>query len=200
MTETEKKKKKITLNAIGIILLVIIGVAHFYLWQARTTTVAEAAALSGNLTMIHLQIGSLAGSQDDLQAQLDKLQAEMTAAKTGFPNTIDRNEVIDYLLEVAADYKVGILPVVSGGWVEENQGQPYLVLKIKASAQGSLKDVENFMTGVQAGRYPTLVITGCQVTRTDVNAAGFPGDEMLVKVNMEIGIYTVAPPLGEGAL
>jgi hypothetical protein len=200
MTEIEKKKKKITLNTIGLILLVVIGAAHFYLWQARTTTTAEVAELSGNLTITHLQIGALAVPQDDLRAQLDKLKSEMAAAKTGFPNTIDRNEVIDYLLEVAADYKISILPVASGGWVVENYGQPYNVLKIKASAQGTLKDVENFMTGVQAGRYPTLVITDCQVTRTDINAAGFPGDEMPVKVNMQIGIFTVAPPLGEGAL
>jgi hypothetical protein len=197
MMDKEKKKKKINLNTVGLILLVIIGVAYFYVWQARGNAAAQVAELSDNLTAAQMQINALSVPPDDLQAQLDTVQAELAAAKTGFPNSLDRNEVLDYLLSVAADSKIVILPVASDGWKDVKIGQSYRVLNIKAAAQGSLKDVENFMTTIQSGRYPTLVITGCEITRTDIMAAGFPGDEMPVKVDMEIGVYTVAAQPGE---
>jgi hypothetical protein len=199
MTEQAKKKTKITLNAVGLILLVIIGAAYYCLWQARAGTEAQIADLSDNLTVDQMQIRAIKAPAEGLQAQLDTVQAELTAVKAGFPNTLDRNEVLDYLLDVAADHHIDILPVVSDGWTAVNLGQPYRVLKIGALAQGSLKDVENFMTTIQTGRYPTLVITGCQISRTDAASAGFPRDEMPVKVDMEIGVYTVASTSGEGA-
>ena len=197
MMDKEQKKKKISVNNVGLILLVIIGVAYFYVWQARGNAAAQVAELSDNLTAAQMQTNALSVPPGDLQVQLATVQAELAAAKTGFPNSLDRNEVLDYLLSVAADSKIVILPVVSDGWKDVKIGQSYRVLNIKAAAQGSLKDVESFMTAIQAGRYPTLVITGCQITRTDIMVAGFPGDEMPVKVDMEIGVYTVAAQPGE---
>jgi hypothetical protein len=160
MTEQTKKKTKLTLNTAGLILLVIIGVAYYYLWQARAGTAEQIADLSGNLTVVQMQSRLIKAPADGLQAQLTTLQAELAAAQSGFPNTLDRNEILDYLLDVASDNHVSILPVASDGWKSVVIGQPYRVLTIQALAQGSLKNVETFMTGIQTGRYPTLVITG----------------------------------------
>jgi hypothetical protein len=179
---------------------VIIGVAYFYVWQARTNVATQVQALSANLTVAQLQINAIKAPADSLESKLEAINTELAAAQAGFPNTLERNEVIDYLLDVADDYNISILPLNSNGWSEQNIGLQYRVLKMTAIARGSLKDVEDFMIGLQAGRYTTLVITGCNVERTNTGSSDFPRDEMPVKVNIEISVYTVVSQPGEGAL
>jgi hypothetical protein len=200
MMEQVKKKKKLTLNTVGLLLLVVMAVAYFYLWQAKTDALARVATLTDNVTVTRLIESNLAAPAVGLEAKLEDVKAEFAAVGTGFPTTVDRNEVIDYILNMADEYKIEILPLVSDGWSKLNSGMEYRVLSITATAQGSLKDVESFMTALQAGRYPTLVITGFSVARINTAAPGFPGDEMPVTVNMNIGIYTVQLKEAEGAL
>ncbi len=197
--EQNKKKKKITLNNIGLVLLVLMAVAYFYIWQARTQAETQVSALSSNITTVRMQLTALEDPTDNLELELAAVKAELAAAQAGFPNTLERNEVVDYLLDVAGNYGIDILPLQSYGWASVQVGQEYRVLKIAIVARGNLKNVENFMNGLHAGRYPTLVISGCEVTRADISTPGFPGDDMPVTVNMEIGIYTVASQSGEGA-
>lgn len=200
MMEQVKKKKKPTLNTVGLLLLVVMAVAFFYLWQAKTDAIARVATLTDNVTGTQLIESNLAVPAVGLEAKLEDVKAELAAAGTGFPLNVDRNEVIDYILNMADDYNIQILPLVSDGWSKLTAGTEYQVLSITATAQGSLKDVESFMTDLQAGRYPTLVITGFSVARINTAAPAFPGDEMPVTVNMNIGIYTVPLKEAEGAL
>jgi len=200
MMEQVKKKKKPTLNTVGLLLLVVMAVAFFYLWQAKTDAIARVATLTDNVTGTQLIESNLAVPAVGLEAKLEDVKAELAAAGTGFPLNVDRNEVIDYILNMADDYNIQILPLVSDGWSKLTAGTEYRVLSITATAQGSLKDVESFMTDLQAGRYPTLVITGFSVARINTAAPAFPGDEMPVTVNMNIGIYTVPLKEAEGAL
>jgi hypothetical protein len=200
MIEQNKKKKKLTLNTVGLILLAVILVAYFYVWKSGVNVKAQVFELSNNVTIAELQTKTIAAPADDLETRLNQVKAELAATQTGFPASVDRNQVIDYLLDTAGDYGVDILPLMSDGWAVENTGQEYIVLKITAIAEGALKDIEKFMTGLQNGRYPTLVISQCTVERKDVALPGFPGDEMMVIVNMKIDVYTVASWLTEDSL
>lgn len=200
MMEKKKNKKKITLNNIGLVLLVLLLAGCFYTWRARTAAEAQLSAISNNLTKAQTQMAALIDPADDLESELAAVKAQLAAAQDGFPNTLERNEVVDYLLDMAGNYDIDILPLQSYGWADLAIGQPYRVLKIAITARGSLENVENFMNGLHAGRYSTLVISGCQVSRSDVLSPGFPGDDMQVTVNMEIRIYTVPSSAGEGVL
>jgi hypothetical protein len=137
---------------------------------------------------------------DNLTAKLEEVKAALAATQTGFPNTIDRNKIIDYLLDLADEYRIQILPLESDGWNVVNIGQDYRVLRMGIIADGSLKDVEAFIIGLQTGRYPTLVVSDFTIGRDVVASPGFPGDEMQVSVNLRIGIYTIASPLTEDSI
>jgi hypothetical protein len=190
MMEQNKKKKKLNLNTVGLLLLVVIVAAYFYLWQAKTNASVQVMELSNNVTISQLQIKKIILPAGDLSSKLATVTAALAAAQTGFPVTVDRNEVIDYILSTAGVCKIQILPLVSDGWVTQNTGREYRVLKFTATAEGRLKDVETFMTALQEGDYPTLVISEFTVIRKDTAAPGFPGSEMQVTVTMKIGIYT----------
>jgi hypothetical protein len=200
MTEQDKKKKKLTVNTIGLLLLVVIAAAYFYVWKASSSTGALAFELSNNITITQLKIKTLDEPAADIDARLTKIKAELSATQTGFPDSVDRNEVIDYILGVAGVSHIDILPLQSDGWSTQKIGQQYRVLSLTATAEGSLKNVQSFITALQAGKYPTLVISECEVKRKDAALPGFPGLEMPVIVNLKVGIYTVTSWLTEESL
>jgi len=188
-----KKKRKLKLNTIGLILLVVIVAANIYVWRNNTAGKIEAATLNGNITAVRQQITAVTEPASDLESQLETLQTKLAAAQTGFPGTVDRNEVIDYILDTAKQYQVQVLPLVSDGWGVENIGQAYNVLSITATAEGSLKDVKSLIAALQTGPYPTLTISDCVVDRVSLTTLEAPGDDLQVSVKMKIGIYTFTP-------
>jgi hypothetical protein len=193
------KKKKISLNTIGLLLLAVILCLYFFTWQAGTNTQSLVFETSQNVTIAELQAKKFNISADGLNDQLTAAQTRLAAAEEGFQVTVDRNEVIAYILDVAQDYDIQILPLVSDGWVTQKIGIQYLVLQISASAEGTFKNVNAFMEGLQKGRYPTLVIPEFTIVRSGTTQPGFPGEDMKVMVSMKIRIYTT-PPKAEVAL
>jgi hypothetical protein len=193
------KKKKISLNTIGLLLLAVILCLYFFTWQAGTNTQSLVFETSQNVTIAELQAKKFNISADGLNDQFTAAQTRLAAAEEGFQVTVDRNEVIAYILDVAQDYDIQILPLVSDGWVTQKIGIQYLVLQISASAEGTFKDVNAFMEGLQKGRYPTLVIPEFTIVRSGTTQPGFPGEDMKVMVSMKIRIYTT-PPKAEAAL
>jgi hypothetical protein len=190
-TETGRKKKKISLNTIGLVLLAVILGVYFYTWQAGTSTQSQVFETSQNVTIAQLQTKMYDSSAVGLNDQLAAAQTKLAVAEVGFPVTVDRNEVIAYILNVARDYDIQILPLVSDGWVTQKIGIDYVVLQISANGEGTFKNVNAFMDGLQKGRYPTLVIPEFSIIRSDVAQPGFPGEDMKVVVSMKILIYTV---------
>jgi hypothetical protein len=191
-----KKKSRITWNLAGVFLLVIVAAANFYVWQARAADTGLQAALSGNLEAIQRQIDRVALPVDNLQAQLAAAQDAYAATQEGFPTAVDRNEVLDYLLDVAEANSVQILPLTSEGWKTEQNGQRYNVLSITASVYGSLANVLNLVDSLHHGKYPTLAISECVIKRDTASSPGFPGEDMLVTVDISLGIYTFVPEGG----
>ncbi len=194
-----KKKSKLTLNTIGLVLLVVIVAAFIYVWKDNNAGRLTAAAMTANITTVQQQIKAISSPASDLQSQLDTLTAKLAAARSGFPATVDGNDVIAYILDTANETQVDVLPLASGGWATENIGQAYRVLSLTASAEGSLKDIKNFITALQTGRFPTLTIPDCTVNRVLQTALEAPGDDIDVSVNMKICIYTVITPAGKDA-
>jgi hypothetical protein len=192
-----KKKRKVSLNTLGIILLIVLAAANFYVLQAKNSSKSQIDYLITNTNMVLQQTARLEQPPDDLKSRLEAVKDEFAAIQADFPNTVDRNEVIDYILEVAGECGVQILPLISDGWTEQALGQSYNVLTVSATAEGNLGDVKKFMTNLQNGKYSTLTIPQCVVARG--SAPGIPADSdaIYVSVNMRIGIYTLATALEE---
>jgi hypothetical protein len=190
---SNKKKSRITWNLVGFFLLVIVIAANFYVWKARAADDTQMASLTANLAVVQQQINKVAAPAGDLEAQLAAAQAAYAATQTGFPTAVDRNEVVDYLLDVAGENSVEILPLTSDGWKTELNGQKYTVLDISATLSGSLENVLKLIDSLHHGKYPTLAISDCIVHRENTTAPGFPGKDMQVKVDISFGIYTFVP-------
>ena len=188
-----KKKSRITWNLVGFFLLVIVIAANFYVLKARAADDAQKISLSGNLAALQQQINKVAEPAGDLAARLAAAQAAYAATQTGFPTVVDRNEVMDYLLSVADENNVQILPLTSEGWKTEQNGQKYNVLSITATVSGSLENVLNLIDSLHHGKYPTLAISDCIIKRDTAASPGFPGKDMQVIVNIGFGIYSFVP-------
>jgi hypothetical protein len=187
------KKSRITWNLAGVFLLVIVIAANFYVWQARAVDERLKDSLNGNLEVVQQQIDQVVEPADGLQAQLAAAQAAYAATQTGFPTAVDRNEVVDYLLDVAEENGVQILPLTSEGWKTEQVGQRYNVLSITATVSGSLENVLDLIDSLHHGKYPTLAISDCTIKRDIASSPGFPGKDMQVTVDISFGIYTFVP-------
>ena len=194
-----KKKRKLTWNKVGLILLVALLAANFYVWKAKTASETQLAALKGDIGSVEQQIKEMPEPADDLESRLEKIKTGLAAVQEGFPATVDRNEVIDYLLKVAVECNVQILPLVSEGWMTQEIGQSYNVLSMTAAAEGSLTNVKRLITTLTNGQYPTLTISDFVVERTGDQDISVTEDEMQVRIGLRIGIFTFSPEPGEEA-
>ena len=195
-----KKKKKLTLTSVGVILLVIIVAANIYLWKNQAGNRVQIDNFENQISLVQQKIGEMPEPADDLESRLEKVKAELAAAQEGFPGTVDRNEVLDYILNVAEECRVQIVPLVSDGWVIENIGQSYRVLKISGTISGSLENANSFITSLQNGKYPTLTISEFAVQRTDGSEVSVSESEMQVVVDLKIALYTFSPAAEEDAV
>ena len=195
-----KKKSKLTLNRLGLILIVVVAAANIYVWRTNAASEMKIAELTDNITMVQQQINTVPEPADDLESRLEAVTEELAATKEGFPATVDRNKVIEYLLKTADECGIQILPLSSEGWEIEDLGQSYNVLSLSAIAEGTLKNVKIFMTEIQNGQYPTLTIPDCSVGRSGVAEISAAEDEMRVTANLKIGIYTFTPEPEEESL
>lgn len=197
MTEQhiKKKKRKITLNHIGIVVLVIVIAANFFVWKANAAGKASAVEITNNIALARQQLSQLVEPEPmaDLESRLAAIQDELAATKTGFPSDVDRNEVIDYVLGIAEQHHVQILPLVSDGWSVLSIGQTYKVLSITVTAEGSLENVKDLMTTLQTDRYPTLALSECVVERTSTDSIQSAEDNIQVRVSLRLNIYTSGP-------
>jgi hypothetical protein len=73
------------------------------------------------------------------------------------------------------------------------------VLRFSGTITGNLENATDFMTRLQEGKYPTLVITDCTVKRIDEVDVSGPGENALVMVNLSIALYVSSTAGGGGA-
>jgi len=191
MTEQNKKKKKnINLNMVCMSMLFLVIIGIFAIRNARASGDEMAAGLTGNITQTRAQIKGLPAIDKELDNKLAAARDALAATQSGFPDTLDRNGVVKYILDTAGQCEIQVLPLSSDGWFYENIGQEYNVLAISISASGSLENLKKFMDSVLTGRYPTLKISNFVVDRLPEEGNEFPGAEMMVSAYMTIGIYT----------
>ena len=188
-----KKKRWLTLNTLGLFVLVVVIAANFYLRSENSAAQKQVAGLNSNIAAARQQIDAVAEPASGLESRLEAIKAELADAQAGFPPSVVPNEVIGYIIETAEDYHVETLPLQSDGWTLVTAGQEYNTLVFNVSGEGSLGDVKRFINAIQNGRYPTLTISDFNIQRTGVDAFMPPLDSMGVRVRMKVNIFTLTP-------
>jgi hypothetical protein len=193
--ETVEKKgnKKGLLSATSIIIaaLVIIIAANGVVWKNRLARSAEIDLLSGQLNQVSQNMTRAPAPPSDLEVRLALAKAGLTAAQTALPPEFNRNDVIDYIINLAKECRVEVLPISSQGWAVEKMGQSYPVLKLNGTITGSFTQANEFIYRLQNGKYQTLSVPEIAINRQ--SAAGgtgaFSGDNTTVTVRLNISIY-----------
>ncbi len=196
--ETNRNKKKLfSITSIGLIVLVIIVVANIVVWKDHLGERAQIDVLNNEISHVHQRIGETPQPPQNLEVKLETVKAELAAVQNVFPGTVNRNDVIDYIIDVAEECQVQVVPLISQGWVTENAGQSYRVLKLSGTVTGSLEQATNFISKLQGSKYPTMTITELTVQRLDGLDISNLEDNIQVAVNMNIALYAYSPVANE---
>jgi len=196
MQEKTKKKRRIFISATLIMTVLLVGiiVANILVWQDHLGKRAEADTLTDKIAQVNQKIKEVPEPPDNLAAGLEAAQAELRAAETVIPAIINRNDVIDYIIDLADKCRVEAVPLIVEGWIPQNAGAPYSALKLNVTVTGSLAGVTSLISGLQDSQYKSLTITNLTITRQNQPgiSSGF-GDDTPVTVGMNIALYTSSP-------
>jgi hypothetical protein len=188
-----KKLRQSFISVISVLLLgVLVGV--ILVWHDHLSRCAEASALAGQIAEINQKIADTPAPPSDLAAGLAAARAGLAEAEAALPASIERNDVVDYIINLADKYRVEAIPLIVEGWSPESPGSPYNILKLNVTATGRLDGVTGLLAALQASEYPSLTISDLSITRVDSpdNSNGF-GDATLVAAGMNIALYTYTP-------
>jgi hypothetical protein len=196
MLEKTKKKRKVIISVPLVITVLLVGiiVANILVWHDHLGKRAEANALTGQIARVNQKIKGVPVPPEDLAARLATAQAELKAAESAIPATINRNDVIDYIIKLADECQVDVVPLIVEGLIPQNTGASYSALKLNITVTGSLAGVTRLIAELQDSQYKSLTITNLTIARQDQSGAssGF-GDATPVTVGMNIALYTYSP-------
>jgi hypothetical protein len=197
MTEKTKKKPKIFTSPIMVMALLLVGivVANVFVWRDHFGNRAQADTLLGQIAAVDQKNAGVPAPPVDLDVRLDAAQETLAAAETALPAAINRNDVIDYIIDLANDCGVEAVPLIIEGWAPESPGSPYTVLKLDVTLTGSLAGVTAMIAGLQDSIYGSLTVTNLNVNfQGKTTSSGF-SDDTPVTAGMNIVLYASSPPI-----
>lgn len=183
------KKRSFPILLLGLVALVIIIVANVIVWRSYNDKQAQVETIKIQVAQVNQQVADTPQPPSGLESQLATAKDELAAALLYFPGNIDRNDVFDFIINTADECKVAIVPLVADGTWTDASGQSANVLRYHGTVSGNLSQTSEFMTRLQNGRFPTMIITECSVKRVIIEGEPFSRDEMEVTVNFEIALY-----------
>ncbi len=201
MAIKEKKKKNKTISITTLIAcgLIIIVAANIIVWKNRFDKNAEISSLTTEMSSVTRETRTITGTTSDLESRLAAEKAALASVQGNFPAQFNRNDIIDYIINLSRECEVEVLPITSQGWLAENTGQSYNVLKLNATIAGTYAQVNDFIYKLQHGSYETLVTPEISISRESppVSADSFSGVSTLVTAKLNITIYA-RPDSGQG--
>jgi hypothetical protein len=201
MSIKEKKKKNKTFSITTLIAcaLIIIVAANIIVWKNRFDKNVEISSLTTEMSSVSREIRTITGTASDLESRLAAEKAALASVQGNFPARFNRNDIIDYIINLSRECKVEALPITSQGWLTENTGQSHNVLKLNTTIAGTYAQVNDFIYKLQHGSYETLVTPEISISRESpaVSADSFSGVKTLVTARLNITIYA-RPDGGQG--
>jgi hypothetical protein len=141
----------------GIFLVVFIASLYFYYQQP-----ARQAELEEELLSLQGIIEKPSTQKEVLEAELNKIEAELEAAKESFPQLEQSVYLVDVLYELAESNDIVITKAVTTlpDLIEEPSRFPPLTFEI--SVTGQVPKFQNFILAL-GERFPTSQLTGYQI-------------------------------------
>jgi hypothetical protein len=203
MVELENNKKSLCpMTSVLTVALVVIVIASIVVWTNHFGKRSQADSLTGEIARINEGMQQMLVPPDDLEAEIESAQAALAAATEDFPVSINRNEVMDFIFDMADSCGVQVIPLVSEGWSDEEAGTSYRVLGFSGTVTGSMNDIINFIYELQNSSYETLTIRNVTIT----NQIGLYPDnptyynDVPVTVSLSIAVYTCPQTTYEDAV
>ena len=185
-----KKKSRFPIASLGAFALFIILVANMIVWNKYSENQAQVDTLKNEIIQVNQQISQAVEPPSNLESRLEIAKDDLEIAQQVFPENVDRNDVVDFILNTAEECQVQIVPLVSEGWGTETAGQSYTTLKYHGTVTGSLAHATNFMTMLRSGKYPTMMITDCTIKRITGPDISVPESDIEVTIDLVIALYT----------
>ncbi len=192
MEEKVKITKRIfSITSVLVIALIIVIAANAVVWKNRLDKNTEIDYLTGEINQVFQETQKTSQPAANLEARLAEARTGLAAAQTAFPPEFNRNDIIDYIINLGRECRVEVLPISSQGWVVDKAVQSYPVLKLNGTIIGSLTQANEFISRLQNGKYETLLIPEISYTRQSSSevAGTFSGDNVVVTVKLSISIY-----------
>jgi hypothetical protein len=186
--KTNKKRPLQMILLAAVVLILIIG-GNIMVWRGYFDKQGQVEPLKIEVAQVNQQLVQASEYPAGLNEELARLQAELAEALAVFPDNIDRNDVIDFILNTAEWCGVTVVPLVAEGVEPGDIGQASNTLKYHGTVTGTLSRTSLFMTMLHAGKYPSMIITQCSVHRITSQDEYIPTNDIVVAVDFEISFY-----------
>jgi hypothetical protein len=203
MTESVNNKKKIfSIKSVLAVALVALVITNIVVWVNHHNKRSEADSLRAEIISINEEIQQMTLPENDLEEAIESTKEALTAATENFPISLNRNEVMDFILDIAESCGVQVMPLVSEGWSDEEAGTAYRVLGFNGTVTGSMNEITNFIYELQNSSYETLTIRDVIITsQTDPHTENPTYyNDVPVSVRLSIAVYTCPQTTREDAV
>ena len=202
MTESVNKKTKLSIKSVLAMALVVLVIANIVVWVNHINKRSEAESLRAEITSINEEMQQMTLPESNLEEAIESTQEALTSAVKDFPISLNRNEVMDFILDLADTCGVQVMPLVSEGWSDEEAGASYRVLGFSGTVTGSINDISEFIFELQNGSYETLTIREVtiknQIGMYTENPTYY--NDVPVSVSLSIAVYTCPQTTYEDAV
>jgi hypothetical protein len=195
----KNKIRIFSLASFGVIVLVAIIAANVLVWNSNRDKESKITGLLNDASLVQRNTQAMPPLPTDLDARLAAAQAALEGTQNALPGNISRNDILDYIINTAAQSRVKVAPLIANGLTADKTGQHHQVMMFTATVSGTLGNTTDFMTRLQGGDFPTLAITDCTVAKTEATDFSKPEYGTQVTVHLSIVVYVAAPAVNEDA-
>ncbi len=174
------------------LVLVIILVGNYIVWRGYFNKQGQVEPLKIELSQVNQQLAQASEIPSGLDDELARVQSELAKALEVFPDNIDRNDVIDFILSTATRCGVTVVPLVADGVELGEVAQASNTLKYHGTVTGTLGQTSLFMTQLHTAKYPSMIITECSVKRLSSEDENIPTDDISVTIEFKISFYVTS--------
>jgi hypothetical protein len=190
--EAPVKPRKLMITLLIIVLLVVyymLGTGYLKLREENDTLASEITSVTGNLTQIPTPPA-------DLEQRLTTAQADLDAAVNSFPIELNTTVIVNYILELADDIGVKVIPLVTQPWtIESYNDYNYSVFRLNVTVTGTSAQLVSFLRQLENGEVQTLIMVNLSVNKENEASAAESISEGTTQINasLDIAIYAQSP-------
>ena len=182
------KTRKLLILLLIIVLLVVyttLGMDYVKQWRKHEALASEIAEATRALAQIP-------APPADLEPRLAAARVSLDTVRNSFPGKLNSTRIINAILNLADDAGVKAVPLVTQPWTTEDIGDHgYAVFRLNVAVTGTFTQLVSFLSKLESGELPTLIIEHTSVTRLTETSEGKTISEGIpVNARLDLVIYT----------